>query len=88
MPMLFGNANQTGPEKFSKALQDFASRAKNFGYKDEIKNLDDVARCLASLCRQQSEKKTVTSAKLCLQNYADSGLLAAQESEKKRCRSE
>ena len=38
----FGNANQTSPEKFSGALSNFASRARNFGYKAEIKNLDEA----------------------------------------------
>lgn len=73
----FGNANQTGPEKFSKALQDFASRAKNFGYKDEIKNLDDVARCLASYADSNRKKDRYIGEALS-QNYADSGLQAAR----------
>lgn len=73
----FGNANQTGPEKFSKALQDFASRAKNFGYKDEIKNLDDVARCLASYADSNRKKDRYIGGALS-QNYADSGLQAAR----------
>ena len=72
MPMLFGNANNTYPEKFSKALQDFASRAKNFGYKGEIKNLDDVARCLASYV-DSSRKKTVTLARLCRRTMRTAG---------------
>jgi len=73
----FGNANQTGPEKFSKALQDFASRAKNFGYKGEIKNLDDVARCLASYADSNRKKDRYIGEALS-QNYADSGLQAAR----------
>lgn len=77
----FGNANNTYPEKFSKALQDFASRAKNFGYKGEIKNLDDVARCLASYV-DSSRKKDRYIGEALSQNYADSGLQAAQNLKK------
>lgn len=77
----FGNANNTYPEKFSKALQDFASRAKNFGYKGEIKNLDDVARCLASYA-DSSRKKEQYIGEALSQNYADSGLQAAQNLKK------
>jgi len=62
-------------------LQDFASRAKNFGYKGEIKNLDDVARCLASYV-DSSRKKDRYIGEALSQNYADSGLQAAQNLKK------
>lgn len=62
-------------------MQDFASRAKNFGYKDEIKNLDDVARCLASYADSNRKKDRYIGEALS-QNYADSGLLAAQNLKK------
>ena len=62
-------------------MQDFASRAKNFGYKGEIKNLDDVARCLASYV-DSSRKKDRYIGEALSQNYADSGLQAAQNLKK------
>ncbi len=62
-------------------MQDFASRAKNFGYKGEIKNLDDVARCLASYA-DSSRKKEQYIGEALSQNYADSGLQAAQNLKK------
>ena len=77
----FGNANNTYPEKFSKALQDFASRAKNFGYKGEIKNLDDVARCLASYA-DSSRKKEQYIGEALSQNYAALWRQAAQNMKK------
>lgn len=62
-------------------MQDFASRAKNFGYKGEIKNLDDVARCLASYV-DSSRKKDRYIGEALSQNYADSWLQAAQNLKK------
>ena len=44
----FGNANNTNPEKFTQALENFASYANSLGYDGEIKSLQDVSDCLTS----------------------------------------
>lgn len=43
---LFANANRTNSAAYEKAIQSFETRAQNFGYKEEIKNLDDVRKSL------------------------------------------
>lgn len=73
---LFANANKQNVKSLETTLKNFAESAKRFGYKDTMKTLDDVQKCLDFYA--SSDKKKDKHIKNILEQSGDeSGLTAA-----------
>lgn len=73
---LFANANRTSAAAYEKAIKSFETCARNFGYKEEIKNLDDVRKSLDYYAGSR-RKKDKHIGEILERNGTENGLAAA-----------
>lgn len=73
---LFANANKQNANSLENTLKNFAESAKRFGYKETIKTLDEVQKCLDSYASSE-KKKDKHIGEILEQSGDESGLTAA-----------
>lgn len=73
---LYENANQRSAKNYEKTLNSFAERASKLGYKEEIKGLEDVQKCL-DFYSANNRKKDKHIGEFLLQACDENGLSAA-----------